>query len=105
MQIVTNPEIVKALIMLQSSQMMTESTKEYLATVEDLTEKECQHVMICLLAFATAIENNAHAKIADVSGFQNWRAQEVSPGVYELEETKQQAIEQQGTEPADDVPV
>lgn len=100
MQIVTNPEIVKALIMLHTSQMMTESTKEYLATVEDLTEKECQHVMICLLAFATAIEQHAQTKIVDISGFPTWKAQELSPGVYELEETKQQEIEQAG-----DVPV
>lgn len=89
MQIVTNPEITKAITETQTAQLLMKSTKEYLATVEHMTEKECEITMNTVIALTAAMEMRALRTVTDITGFANWRAEEIQPGVYRLQEVEE----------------
>ena len=86
MQAVTNPSVVRALTQLQTATLMLQSTRKYLETVEDLTEKECDHIIVAMTAFTTAIEQRSYQTIVDITGITNWEANETTEGVYVLGE-------------------
>ena len=86
MQVVTNPAIIRALTQLQTATLMLQSTRKYLETVEDLTEKECDNILIAMTAFTTAIESRSYQTIIDITGITNWEANETTEGVYVLGE-------------------
>lgn len=86
MKIVTNAEIVKALIQVQTAQLLVSTAKEFVAVAEGLTEKDVESVMVVILAFSQALENEASKKISDIAGIPAWQAAEVQTGVFQLGE-------------------